>query len=67
MGWSFKRLALLSLQAAQFSSLGLLTILMAAWSFQVELVMASWLISLFQAAIVVIGLPVAAAKFFGWR
>jgi hypothetical protein len=67
MGWVFKRVVLLSLDAAQFSALGLLTILLAAWSFQVELVMASWLTSFFQAAVVVIGVPMAAARFLGWR
>ena len=32
---------------------------MAAWSFQAEQIFASWFISLCQAAVVVIGLPLA--------
>jgi hypothetical protein len=39
--------------------MGLFLILLTAWSFQVELVMASWLTSLFQATVVVVGIPFA--------
>ena len=59
LGWAFKRLSLLGQDAPQFSAMGLFLILLTAWSFQVELVMASWLTSLFQAAVVVIGIPFA--------
>jgi uncharacterized membrane protein YqaE (UPF0057 family) len=59
MGWGFKTVTLLGLEAPQFSALGLFLILLTAWSFQAEMVMASWLTSLFQAAVVVVGVPVA--------
>jgi hypothetical protein len=59
LGWAFKRLTLLGQKAPQFSALGLFLILLTAWSFQVELIMATWLTSLFQAAVVVIGIPFA--------
>jgi hypothetical protein len=59
LGAAFKRLTLLGLQAPQFSALGLFLILLTAWSFQVEQVLATWLISLFQATVVVVGIPLA--------
>jgi hypothetical protein len=59
MGWGYKAVMLLGQDAPQFSALGLFLILMTAWSFQAEMIMASWLTSLFQAAVVVVGLPVA--------
>lgn len=58
-----RRLATLSLGAPQFSALGILMILLTAWSFQAEMVMATWISSLFQAAVVCIGLPLAYRKF----
>ncbi|HUR56847.1 MAG TPA: hypothetical protein VM029_04000, partial [Opitutaceae bacterium] len=57
LGFAYKRISLLADGAPQFSALGLLTILLAAWSFQVEQVLASWFVSLLQAAAVVIGVP----------
>ncbi len=57
LGFGYKRVSLLAEGAPQFSALGLSTILLAAWSFQVEQIFASWLISLFQAGSVVIGGP----------
>jgi hypothetical protein len=59
MGWGFKTVMALGQDAPQFSALGLFLILLTAWSFQAEMVMASWLTSLFQAAVVVVGVPVA--------
>jgi hypothetical protein len=59
LGASFKRLTLLGLHAPQFSALGLFLILLTAWSFQVEQVLATWLISLLQATVVVVGIPLA--------
>jgi membrane-bound ClpP family serine protease len=59
LGAAFKRLTLLGLKAPPFSALGLFLILLTAWSFQVEQVMATWLISLFQASVVVVGIPLA--------
>ena len=62
-GAGFKRLALLSLGTPLFSALGILMILLTAWSFQAELVMATWISSLFQAAVVCIGIPLFYRKF----
>jgi hypothetical protein len=59
LGWAFKRLTLLGQNAPQFSAMGLSLILLTAWSFQVEQVLATWLISLLQAAVVVVGIPFA--------
>jgi hypothetical protein len=63
MGMIFRRLSVLSQSAPMFSSLGILMILLTAWSFQIELVMATWLGSLFQASVVCIGLPLAYRRF----
>lgn len=57
LGYGYKRISVAALGCPQFSALGLFTILLAAWSFQVEQIFATWLVSLFQAAIVVVGLP----------
>ncbi len=62
-GLFFKRVALLSQNVPPLSALGLLTILLTAWSFQAEFVLATWLSSIFQAAVVCIGLPLAYRKF----
>ncbi|MBW7895539.1 MAG: hypothetical protein H3C27_10535 [Opitutaceae bacterium] len=56
-GSIFKRISLLAQDVPQFSALGILMILMTAWSFQAEFVLATWLSSLFQASVVCIGLP----------
>ncbi len=63
MGMIFRRLSVLSQSAPIFSSLGILMILLTAWSFQIEQVMATWLGSLFQASVVCIGLPLAYRRF----
>ncbi|MFA6961792.1 MAG: hypothetical protein WC205_13645 [Opitutaceae bacterium] len=57
MGAGFKRVSMMSDGAPQFSAMGIFMILLTAWSFQVEQVMATWLSSLFQAAVICIGLP----------
>jgi hypothetical protein len=62
-GAGFKRAALLSQNASQFSVLGILMILLTAWSFQIEFILATWLTSLFQAAVVCIGIPLVYRKF----
>lgn len=62
-GFGFKRVAMLAQDAPQFSALGMLMILLTAWSFQAEFVLATWLSSLFQAAVVCVGLPLAYRKF----
>ncbi|MCX6936322.1 MAG: hypothetical protein NTU80_00265 [Verrucomicrobia bacterium] len=58
-----RRLAILSTDVPLFSALGILMILLTAWSFQAEFVMATWVSSLFQAAVVCIGLPLIYRKF----
>ena len=64
LGYLYKRVTVAALGSPQFSALGLLTILLAAWSFQVEQIFATWLISLCQACLVVIGLPLVFRIFF---
>ena len=63
-GYGFKRFALLSADAPQFSAIGLFMILLTAWSFQAELVLATWLSSLFQSAVITIGLPLGYRTLF---
>ncbi|MCC6415184.1 MAG: hypothetical protein IT582_04670 [Opitutaceae bacterium] len=62
-GALFKRISLWAQDVPQFSALGILMILLTAWSFQAELVLATWLTSLFQASLVCIGLPLAYRHF----
>lgn len=57
MGAIARRLSAMAESAAMFSALGILMILLSAWSFQIELVMATWMGSLMQAMVVCIGLP----------
>ncbi len=64
-GVFYRRMAQLSLQTAQFSILGIAMILLTAWSLQVELVLATWLSSLFQAMVACIGLPFVLRRLFG--
>ncbi len=65
MGIGYKRISMLSDGMPQFSALGIFMILLTAWSFQVEAVMATWISSLFQASVICIGLPLAYRKFTG--
>jgi len=62
LGLLFRFFAMLSRDAPQFSAIGIFTILLTAWSFQAELVLATWLASLFQASVVCIGLPLLYRK-----
>lgn len=64
-GFVFKHLALRSVGVPLFSAMGIFMILLTAWSFQAEQIMASWLTSLFQAAAICIGVPLLYKKFFG--
>lgn len=57
LGYFYKRVTVASIGIPQFSAVGLLTILLGAWSFQAEQILATWLVSLFQASLVVIGIP----------
>jgi hypothetical protein len=65
LGFSYKRLTLASVGQPQFSALGLLTILLSAWSFQVEQIFSTWLVSFIQAAAVVVGGPMLFRQLFG--
>ncbi len=65
MGMGFKRISMLADGVPQFSALGIFMILLTAWSFQIEQVMATWLSSLFQASVVCIGVPLAYRRFTG--
>lgn len=63
IGWFYKRVALASDGAPQFSALGIAMILLTAWSFQAEQIMATWISSLFQACVICIGLPLIYKKY----
>lgn len=56
-GFVIKKLQCWSRESPMFSLAGLMMILVTAWSFNSELTMAAWVSSLYQALIVVLGLP----------
>jgi hypothetical protein len=58
IGSGYRFVSTLSIGASQLSAIGLFVILLTAWSFQDEMVAATWISSLFQASIVVLGIPV---------
>jgi hypothetical protein len=57
IGVGFKFVCTLSIGASQLSAISLFVILLTAWSFQTEMVAATWISSLFQASVVVLGIP----------
>lgn len=63
-GISLKKLQVLSLNSPMFSQAGLMMILLTAWAFAIELTMAAWISSLFQALIIVLGVPLLIRAFF---
>jgi hypothetical protein len=63
LGLLYKRVTLASVGTPQFSALGILMILLTAWSFQAEFILATWIASLGQAAAVCIGLPLLYQQF----
>ena len=63
IGFVFRQVSMLALGTAQFSALGILMILLTAWSFQAELVLATWIASIFQASAVCIGVPLIYRQF----
>lgn len=63
LGLVYKTAALMSANQPIFSAAGLTMIILTAWSFQAELVLATWFSSAFQACIMVVGLPLAARHF----
>jgi hypothetical protein len=64
-GVVLKKLQLLSMHSPMFSLAGLMMILITAWSFSSESTMAVWVSSLYQALIVVLGLPMLLRSLFG--
>lgn len=56
-GFVIRKLQWWSRDSPMFSLAGLMMILVTAWSFNGELTMAAWVSSLFQALLVVLGLP----------
>jgi len=65
IGVGYKFVCTLSTGASQLSAIGLFVILLTAWSFQNEMVAATWVSSLFQASVVVLGIPLGFRQFFG--
>lgn len=63
LGLVYKTAALMSANQPIFSAAGLTMIILTAWSFQAELVLATWFSSAFQACIMVVGLPLVARHF----
>lgn len=64
-GLVLKKLQHLSRHSPIFSLAGLLMILLTAWSFNSEMTMAVWISSLYQALIVVLGVPFALRQLSG--
>jgi len=64
-GFCLKKLQVLSWHSPMFSLAGLTMILLTAWSFGSELTMAAWVSSLYQAMLVVLGIPIFLRRLFG--
>ncbi|MFT3867260.1 MAG: hypothetical protein QM715_02070 [Nibricoccus sp.] len=64
VGFAFKKTMSAAARGPLFSYGGLLTIILLAWSFQVEFTLSIWLSSLYQASIVVLGIPFLLRMFF---
>ena len=64
LGLFYRRVSAAATGAPQFSAVGLLGILLGAWSFQTEQIFATWIVSLLQATSVVIALPLAFRMIF---
>ena len=65
MGVGYRFVCTLSIGASQLSTIGVFVILLTAWSFQAEMVAATWISSLFQAAMAVAGIPLGFRILFG--
>lgn len=63
-GVTLKKMQVLSQHSPMFSQAGLIMILLTAWAFAIELTMAAWISSLFQALIIVLGVPLLIRAFF---
>ena len=64
LGLFYRRVTGAAAGAPQFSAVGLLSILLGAWSFQSEQIFATWFVSLMQATAVVVALPLAFRMIF---
>lgn len=58
-GLIFKKISTLALASPPLSSGGVLMVLLLAWSLQAEMTLSVWISSLYQALVVLVGLPVA--------
>lgn len=65
IGGGFKKIQGWASDGPLFSYGGLLLIIFLAWSFQVEFTLSSWLASLYQASVAVLGIPFIIRQFFG--
>lgn len=63
IGWANKVITVWTRRAPLISNGGFFMILLMAWSVQVEMPMSSWVSSLYQAAICVVGVPYAIRRF----
>lgn len=64
IGFAFKKVLSAAARGPLFSYGGLFTIILLAWSFQVEFTLSLWLSSLYQASLVVLGIPFLLRTFF---
>jgi hypothetical protein len=62
-GWAFKKISIATRHSPMLSYGGLLLVILMAWSFQTELTLSIWISSLFQACVVVIGIPLLVRSF----
>ena len=63
-GVLFKRVSVWASESPILSYGGMLMVVLMAWTFQTELTMSNWITSLFQACIVVVGVPFFLRNFF---
>lgn len=61
---AFKKISGWSVESPLLSYPGLLMVVLMAWSFMTEFTLSIWLSSLFQAVVVVLGVPMVTRKFF---
>ncbi|MDO8541012.1 MAG: hypothetical protein Q7S40_11295 [Opitutaceae bacterium] len=64
-GLLFKRFATLTAASPPLSVGGVIMVLLMAWSLQAEMTLSVWISSLYQAAVVLIGVPVGIKVLFG--
>ncbi|HXB02137.1 MAG TPA: hypothetical protein VNV15_04890 [Opitutaceae bacterium] len=63
--FGLKKYSMWASQSPMLSYAGLILVLIMAWSFQSELTLSTWLSSLFQAVIAVLGVPFVLRNFLG--